>query len=290
MTNIPYRGRFAPSPSGPLHFGSLIAALGSYLDAKAHGGQWLLRIEDIDTPRCQDGADTDIMRTLEAFGLTWDESVTYQSHYLDEYQSTLSTLAEKELVYGCDCTRKKLKSAGGICQCQAKSLCLTSNAVRLKANCHTYFEDRLLGRCNVPETFAKEDYIIKRRDGLFAYQLVVVLDDIRSGINNVVRGADLIDPSVRQIGLFNTLSSPPPQYAHLPLAVTEPGQKLSKQNHAPAVDNANPVPALVAALRFLGQPLPDDATHLSVTSLLEFAIQHWRLEHVPAQKEQIVHF
>ncbi|MBE0365236.1 glutamyl-Q tRNA(Asp) synthetase [Pseudoalteromonas ulvae UL12] len=283
-----YRGRFAPSPSGPLHFGSLIAALGSYLDAKAHQGKWLLRIEDIDSPRVVPGASDSILRTLDAFALHWDETVVYQSQRHELYQHTLIQLHQQHAIYACQCTRKQIKASGGVYsnQCRDLSLDLKTNALRLKQQ-HpvTDFIDRIQGPIHVSSDFANEDFIVKRRDGLFAYQLVVVLDDIDQGITDIVRGADLLEPTVRQISLYQLLNQPVPQFAHLPLAVTEPGFKLSKQNHAPAVDNQNPSPALVAALAFLGLQLPKELHSSSPETILSWAIAHWHIDDIPKQTE-----
>ena len=283
-----YRGRFAPSPSGPLHFGSLIAALGSYLDAKAHQGKWLLRIEDIDSPRVVPGASDSILRTLDAFALHWDETVVYQSQRHDLYQHTLEKLQQQGAIYACQCTRKQIKAFGGVYtnQCRDLSLCLEDNALRLKQQ-HPVAEfiDRIQGPIHVDSDFANEDFIVKRRDGLFAYQLVVVLDDIGQGITDIVRGADLLEPTVRQISLYQLLKQPIPRFAHLPLAVTEPGFKLSKQNHAPAVDHRDPSPALVAALAFLGLEPPKEL-HLSpAENILSWAIAHWDINDIPKQTE-----
>ncbi|OIQ48535.1 MAG: tRNA glutamyl-Q(34) synthetase GluQRS, partial [Gammaproteobacteria bacterium MedPE] len=190
-----YRGRFAPSPSGDLHFGSLVAALGSYLDAKANNGQWLVRMEDIDPPREVAGASDSILRTLEAFGLHWDGDIAYQSQRHEFYQHHLEQLIADGFCYGCDCTRKMIMSGGGLyqgtCQHKANGKLTTPHSLRFVNN-HgvSGFDDRLLGRIEVGEDFANEDFILKRKDGLYAYQLVVVLDDMEQGITDVVRGSD----------------------------------------------------------------------------------------------------
>ena len=248
-----YRGRFAPSPSGPLHFGSLVAALASYLDAKSNKGVWLVRIEDIDTPRVVSGSDTEILTALEKFGLHWDESIEYQSQRHDLYQSTLNSLHCE--LYACKCSRKTIKQSGGfyLGHCRHLGLSVSEHAIRLTQNHPIFqFNDLIQGSIHIPKAIANEDYIVKRRDGLFAYQLVVVVDDIDQGITRVVRGADLIEPTARQISLFKRLGYQLPEYAHVPLAVSTPGAKLSKQNHAPAINVDNPVPELIRALKFLG--------------------------------------
>ncbi|MBS3798352.1 MULTISPECIES: tRNA glutamyl-Q(34) synthetase GluQRS [unclassified Pseudoalteromonas] len=272
----PYVGRFAPSPSGPLHFGSLVAALGSYLDAHANQGQWLVRIEDIDTPRVRPGADTDILHTLEAYGLHWHGEVVWQSQRLERYAQVSEQLRQQGLVYGCQCSRKEIKALGGIYNGHCRDLGLHGEhlALRLKQQQPVYhYLDALQGRVDIAAAEAEEDYIIKRRDGLFAYQLVVVIDDIDQGITQVVRGADLLIPTARQIGLFQQLEHKAPEYLHLPLAVASPGFKLSKQNYAPAIDRQNPQPALLDALCFLGFTPPPELATYPVADILNWA-QH----------------
>lgn len=285
----PYRGRFAPSPSGPLHFGSLIAALGSYLDAKANHGAWLVRMEDIDTPRVVKGAESDILHTLEAYGLHWDESVIYQSQRHSIYQDIIQSLINQQYVYGCHCTRKQIKAIGGIYQSHCKTLghCLNTSALRLTQN-HPIesYQDLIQGEVKINSALAHEDYIIKRSDGLYAYQLVVVADDIAQGITRVVRGADLLEPTARQISLFKQLGQPVPEYAHLPLAVSKPGLKLSKQNHAPAIDKKAPATTLMRALSFLGFEPPTELALESVETILNWAIKHYSL-HMIANKLEI---
>jgi len=273
-----YVGRFAPSPSGPLHFGSLVAALGSYLDARCHHGRWLVRIEDIDTPRVKAGADTDILKTLEAYALHWHGDVVYQSQRLERYQAITDELYDRGLIYRCQCTRKQIKAMGGVYDNRCRNLTVSGDeyALRLVQNqIVERFQDRLQGEVKVLAQQAREDYIIKRRDGLFAYQLVVVIDDIDQGITDVVRGADLLIPSARQIGLFTELGATPPSYMHLPLAVASPGFKLSKQNYAPAIERAHPQPALLDALRFLGfQPDPE-LLHERAATIVDWAVSQY---------------
>lgn len=284
-----YRGRFAPSPSGPLHFGSLVAALASYLDAKTHQGSWLVRMEDIDTPRVVQGADSAILTALEKFGLHWDEKVEYQSQRHTLYQDTLAQL--KPDLYACNCTRKMIKQAGGLYQGHCKSLALDFNdhAVRLTQTHPVYqFTDLLQGQVNVPHDLADEDYIVKRRDGLFAYQLVVVVDDIEQNISRVVRGADLLEPTARQISLFKQLGHTVPEYAHVPLAVTEPGFKLSKQNHAPAINIDDPIPELLRALSFLGLDVTNDMKLSNVEEVLTWASTQFSFAAIPQVLEKTI--
>jgi len=283
-----YRGRFAPSPSGPLHFGSLVAALASFLDAKSKSGQWLVRIEDIDTPRIVKGASDLILKTLEAYGLHWDEKICFQSKQIDFYQAHLKTLLNDNQLYACQCTRKQIKALGGIYNnaCRSINLSLENQAIRIKQN-HPIdtFNDGIQGKVSVTKSFSAEDYILKRRDGLFAYQLVVVLDDINQNITHIVRGADLLEPTVRQISLFNEFNKKAPSFAHIPLAVAEPGFKLSKQNYAPAIDITKPQLALYDALRFLGQNPPLELLNLKVDKLIHWAVSNWDITSVPHVNE-----
>ncbi|WP_228445260.1 tRNA glutamyl-Q(34) synthetase GluQRS [Thalassotalea sp. HSM 43] len=283
-----YRGRFAPSPSGLLHFGSLIAALGSYLQAKSQHGQWLLRIEDIDKPREMPGADTQILNTLEAYGLHWDEDVLYQSKQAPLYDAVMDELLANHMSYYCRCSRAEIKALGGIYQghCKHRNYDKQQSALRL-INQHPVddFVDGVQGLVKVDSGLSHEDFIIHRRDGLYAYQLAVVVDDIYQGITEVVRGCDLLEPTARQITLYKTFGKPLPSYVHLPLAVTEQGYKLSKQNAAPAIDNNRPQPALIAALEFLGQQPDAHLIDATVEQVIDWALQHWQLNKVPKLKE-----
>lgn len=279
-----YIGRFAPSPSGPLHFGSLIAALGSYLQAKSHQGKWLLRIEDLDPPREVAGAASLIIQTIENYGLEWDGDIIYQSKRHDLYQSQIEQWLKENNAYYCQCTRKQIKEDGGfyLGHCREKHHSEKNAAVRLVMQ-HPVesFNDIKHGTIAIPNQLAQEDFIIKRRDGLFAYNLAVVLDDIDQGITEVVRGADLIEPTGRQISLYRQLGAKEVTYLHLPLAVDQNGHKLSKQNHAPAIDNKNPKPTLLAALQFLGFIIPLEVQHATLNEILQWAIQHWQLNQLP---------
>ena len=290
-----YRGRFAPSPSGLLHFGSLIAALASFLDAKSfvneHGqhGKWLIRIEDIDRPREQQGASTAILKTLEAFGLYWDETELYQSTQSQYYRDILSNLSKQRLSYYCQCTRAQIKAIGGIYQ----SHCLKTNhppqnsALRIinRFGLHQ-FNDLFQGHVVCDKKLADEDFIIHRKDDLFAYQLAVVADDIAQGITHVVRGCDLLEPTARQLTLYQTLNNSflkcnTPLFGHIPLAITGGGYKLSKQNKAPAIDNDRPQPSIIAALKFLGQSPKAELHSASVEELIKWAINNWQRSSVP---------
>ncbi|QSX36504.1 tRNA glutamyl-Q(34) synthetase GluQRS [Shewanella sedimentimangrovi] len=281
--STPYIGRFAPSPSGALHFGSLIAALGSYLRARAMQGHWLLRIEDIDPPREVPGASDAILRTLEAFGLHWDGEVLYQSSRTEAYEERITQLLSAGEAYFCQCSRKQIQAAGGIYDGHCRDLGLTAGAIRIRNHAAVAsFEDKLIGLVRVEPGFAGEDFIIKRSDGLYAYQLAVVMDDAMSGITEIVRGCDLIEASCRQLSLFRQFGAPEPDFLHLPLACAEPGFKLSKQNRAQPVDDDDPAPALLRALTFLGQaPVDSD----SPERMLAQAVSQFTLDSIPRQRE-----
>lgn len=279
----PYRGRFAPTPSGPLHLGSLVAAVGSYLDAKAHQGAWLLRIEDIDPPREVPGAADTILRQLEAHGLLWDEAVRYQSQQSALYEDHLQQLTKANYVYACDCTRKQIKQRAPYYTgfCRNRDLSFTHNALRFANNNPVLcFTDRQQGKVTAEYAWASEDFILKRRDGLWAYQLAVVSDDREQGITHIVRGSDLMVPTLWQLSLWSRLNDvatnvPLPSLRHLPLLTDRSGRKLSKQNHAPAINAAQAVNNLTVALGVLGLKLPDELQHADIEMLLQWAIQKW---------------
>ncbi|PML94273.1 tRNA glutamyl-Q(34) synthetase GluQRS [Vibrio breoganii] len=279
-----YVGRFAPSPSGPLHFGSLVAALGSYFQAKSQHGTWLVRMEDLDPPREMPGAADLILKTLEAYHLFWDGEVVYQSQRHLIYQSQIEEWLTQQEAYYCQCTRKQIKADGGyyLGHCRDKHLQAEDCAVRIKVDTPiTEFYDLKHGRIAIPQAIAEEDFIIKRRDGLYAYNLAVVIDDIEQGVTEIVRGADLIEPTGRQIGLYNTLGKTPIQYLHLPLAVTENGAKLSKQNHAEGISLDNPIPSLLEAMRFLGFSLPKGMDSAKIDEIIAWGIEQWHLTQLP---------
>lgn len=281
MASAPrYRGRFAPTPSGPLHLGSLVAALGSYLDAKAGNGEWLVRIDDVDTPRVMAGADQLILQQLTAHGLLWDGPVVYQSERSALYQAALDKLTASGDTYLCHCSRKKIQASGG----HHRSTCQTPKSIHSEAskpvairfkNDHPVaeFHDAWLGEVTVPADFAADDFVLKRRDGLFAYQLAAVVDDIDQGITDIVRGSDLLHPSAWQMTLWQRFGEPQPRLCHLPLAVQADGRKLSKQNHAPALSLEHPEQQLRQAMQLLQLPTPTEP--LSVRELLEFAQRQW---------------
>lgn len=287
----PYIGRFAPSPSGPLHFGSLIAALASYLDARASNGKWLLRMEDIDEPRCIAGADKSILKALDAHGLLWDGEVIYQSQQHDRYQSAVDRLISQDQAYYCTCTRKMIKETGGVYQktCRHSHHSSEGAAVRLKLDSPVRsFHDRILGDITVTDQHALEDTVLKRRDSLFSYNLVVVLDDIFQGVTDIVRGSDLLTTTATHLSLYALLNAAPPRYAHIPVASVAEGRKLSKQNHATALDNGQAKQNLLRALSFLGMAPPEGLLTESMDGMLQWAIGCWNCDKLPRQREIIV--
>ncbi len=293
-TKQAYRGRFAPSPTGPLHFGSLVAALGSYLDARHHQGEWLLRMEDLDPPREVAGAGDRILKTLEAFGLEWDGPVVYQSRRAVLYEDALAQLEQAGQLYGCACTRREIADSAidpdnsrvypGTCRAglppgrAARTL-----RVRVHDNSIT-LTDTLQGQVQQRLGQAVGDFILRRTGGLFAYQLAVVVDDAEQEITHVVRGADLLDSTPRQVYLQQLLEYPTPDYLHLPMAVDTRQDKLSKQTCAPAIDEQQRTATLCQALDFLGQPLPDTASDASPAELLRWAAAHWDRAALPVQR------
>lgn len=291
-----YIGRFAPSPTGPLHAGSLIAAMASYLDAKAQNGTWLVRIEDIDEDRTVAGAAEDILHTLQLLGMQWDGEVVYQSRRKDWYQAAFQKLATH--TYACGCTRKEIADSRlgiasdgaavypGTCR-NGLAAGKVARTMRLRvpqapdAGEYIAFEDRWLG--TVAQHLASEvgDFVLKRADGFWAYQLAVVVDDAAQGVTHIVRGADLLDSTARQIYLQRLLGFPTPRYLHVPVITNALGEKLSKQTGAVALDLAQPLAALTAAAQFLGLPIHRAA---SIADFWRIAIAAWakRVTQLPA--------
>jgi len=284
-----YRGRFAPSPTGPLHFGSLIAAVASFCDARAHGGAWHLRIEDVDTPRARSGASEDILATLSLYGFEWDAAVQRQSERLELYRSALDDLITRGMAYPCACTRRDLDDAPlgaggeriypGTCRNGvARGRQTLAWRVRVDAE-PIVFRDRLQGRQE--QDLAREvgDFVVKRADGLFAYQLAVVVDDAEQRITHVVRGADLLSSTARQIWLQRELRLPTPEYLHHPVAIDGRGRKLSKQTGAAPLPR-NPLPALALAWRFLDQPAAPSPP-ASLPEFWQWACHAWNPRALP---------
>jgi len=275
-----YSGRFAPSPTGPLHFGSLITAVASYCDAKAHQGSWLVRIEDTDIPRIYPGSEDHILRAMDAFCFESDTPIIFQKDRLDIYEAVIDELRQQDLVYACQCTRKMLGS-NHIYQdtCRHLSLGFQGQAIRLKVeDVEICFDDPLQGtHCS----YLKQDlgdFVLKRRDGIINYQLAVVVDDYLQGMTHVVRGADLLDNTERQIYLGQLLGYPRLNYIHLPLAMNNQGQKLSKQNMAQALDLSKAPELLQRAIQALHQAPVDLDTP---DRMLKQAVAQWNIDHIP---------
>ena len=294
MATDRYRGRFSPSPTGPLHFGSLVAAVGSFLDARSREGEWLLRMEDLDPPREVEGAADDILRVLDDYGLHWDGPVIYQSSREQHYAEALARLDAAGQLYPCGCSRRDISRAQpsgklpefypGTCrnglqtEREAPSIRVRTRDLSIR------FDDRLQGpqqEC-LPDTCG--DFILRRAGGLFAYQLAVVVDDAKQGITDIVRGADLLDSTGRQIYLQQLLGYPTPHYMHLPIAVDAQGGKLSKQTHAPPVSRQHRSQTLCAALLFLGQPLEEGMETAEPGEIWQWAIEHWDIRALPRQR------
>ncbi|MEQ1914094.1 MAG: tRNA glutamyl-Q(34) synthetase GluQRS [Sideroxydans sp.] len=314
MTYYPkYRGRFAPSPTGPLHFGSLVAAVGSYLEAKHRHGTWLIRVEDLDTPRCAAGATEDILSTMEVFGMQSDEPVIHQSQRTDAYEEALQRLKEIGAVYPCCCTRREITDSAmqgieglvypGTCRSgMAHQRSTPAWRVRtdhlfrhsraggndgLLSSCGVFeFDDALQGHLSQNLESEIGDFVVKRADGLFAYQLAVVVDDAAQGITHVVRGADLLNSTPRQIHLQRLLGLPTPAYLHLPVAVNEAREKLSKQTLAAPVDVSQAVNTLMLVLHFLRQAPPVNLANGDVHAVLDWAIQNWDATQLTGLKTQ----
>ena len=284
-----YVGRFAPSPTGPLHFGSLITAVASYCDAKANQGTWLVRVEDTDIPRIYPGSEEHILRAMDAFQLEPDAEIIFQKDRLDIYEGVIQQLRQQGLVYACQCTRKMLGS-NHIYQdtCRDLGLAFEHQAIRLKVeDVEICFEDRLQGRHCSELKKDLGDFVLKRRDGIINYQLAVVVDDYLQGMTHVVRGADLLDNTERQIYLGQLLGYPQLSYMHLPLAMNDQGQKLSKQNLAQALD-------LIQAPQLLKQAL--QALHQAEVALdapqrmLQQAVAQWDIDRIPHTTELQGHY
>jgi len=284
-SNAQYRGRFAPSPTGPLHLGSLIAALASYLDARSCDGTWLVRMEDLDPPREEPDAAQRILLSLRRHGLHWDEPVMWQSGRAPAYTAALHVLAARDHLFCCDCTRAML-GPGGACRgrCKPRQTAVTSpcaTRVTVPGDCRIHFTDQLQGRQHIWLGQQLPDFVVKRKDGLDAYQLAVVVDDAEQAITHVVRGSDLLDSTPRQIFLQHILGYHTPQYCHLPVITNSQGQKLSKQNHAPALDDTLAPANLRSALQFLQQSEPPMQL-ITVEQILSFSIGQWTPQRIPA--------
>ncbi|NOT15566.1 MAG: tRNA glutamyl-Q(34) synthetase GluQRS [Methylotenera sp.] len=290
-----YIGRFAPSPTGPLHFGSLITAVASYCDAKANHGKWLVRIEDLDLPRTIKGAADTILRQLEAFGLVWDDKVVYQSQRHAYYEQALQQLQTQHLIYPCTCTRKEVADASdqrGVDGIIYPRTCLNhplkSNAPqawRVKTEQEVIqFKDLVQGHIQQNIGLEVGDFILKRADNLFSYQLAVVVDDALQGVTHIVRGADLLDSTPRQMYLQHALQYTVPHYAHIPIATNSKGEKLSKQTHAKPIEAQYANDLLYDALSFLQQHPPVALKIAPINEILHWATCYWHLNQVRHQQ------
>jgi glutamyl-Q tRNA(Asp) synthetase len=287
----PVKGRFAPSPTGPLHFGSLVAAVGSYLSAKSHNGEWLVRMEDLDPPREAPGAADDILRTLEACGFEWDGEVLYQSRRRDAYETALEMLRHQDVLYACGCTRREIADSSihgidgpvypGTCRTGLKNARATC-ALRVRTdNAVIEFDDRIQGVLRSRLESEVGDFVVRRADGVHAYQLAVVVDDAAQGITEVVRGADLLASTARQIHLQRVLGLPTPRYLHLPAALNAAGEKLSKQTYAPPLPKTGIVTELWRALDFLGQSPPPEWRGATPSEFWTAASSRWSESTIP---------
>ena len=280
-----YIGRFAPSPSGPLHLGSLIAAVSSYVDAKSKNGLWFVRIEDLDPPREPPGAAEYILDQLFTLSLRWDGDVLYQSTRLDAYQESLVRLSDQGLSYNCNCTRSQIKAMGSVYDgsCRDKRVSLAEEfAIRVKTSNNSIgFNDQIQGYHRQSVEREVGDFIILRKDKLFAYQLAVVIDDDYQQITHVIRGYDLLDSTFRQIHLQNVLGLNTPAYAHVPVIIDDNGKKLSKQHFADPIDAKNDKALIFRALKFLGQAPPIGLAEAPCSEQLEWAINNWDIQAIP---------
>lgn len=293
--NDPNRcGRFAPSPTGPLHFGSLVTAVASFCEARTRGYRWLLRIEDVDAPRTVPGAADRQIAVLASLGFEWDGPIIYQSRRTDAYAAALERLMASGSVFACACTRKEIADS------QTRSMTPSDEpvypgtcrngippgrsprAIRVRAGSGTIeFDDALQGHIRLDLAKDIGDFVVRRADGLFAYQLAVAVDDADAGITDIVRGADLLGSTPRQIHLQHLLGYATPRYTHVPVAVNRAGEKLSKQTLAPAIDPEDRPRALLGAFSFLGQDAPDELRRASAREIWQWAFAHWSLDRVP---------
>jgi glutamyl-Q tRNA(Asp) synthetase len=290
-----YIGRFAPSPTGLLHFGSLVTAVGSFLQARSQHGKWYVRIEDLDPPREMPGSTMQILHTLESYGLHWDGEILYQSRRHISYHDAVAYLIRRSSAYPCGCSRREIKAIAelgpfgfiypGSCRSRRQQTDEDVNIRVIAQDGIIEFTDENLGYLNQNLKSELGDFIIKRRSGLYAYQLAVVVDDAYQGITQVVRGADLVDSTARQIFLQQSLGLPTPRYLHLPIATDIKGNKLSKQSHATPIAIDRPLPHLIAALRFLNQNPPSELIDANLNEFWHWAIEHWSIIKVPKIRE-----
>ena len=299
MSNTPYRGRFAPSPTGPLHFGSLITAVASYLDARSNNGKWLVRIEDVDKTRSVPGATKAILNSLEDYGFQWDDEIVYQSQRDEHYQHFLNVLDKQSLLYGCTCSRKSIQqyktdhsitsvAYPGICRNQ--SLSIKNHTVRINTGefDQISFVDGIQGELRQSIQDEVGDFVLKRQDGIYSYQLAVVVDDALQEITHIIRGYDLFENTPRQLLLQHYLELPKQTYAHIPVATNRLNQKLSKQTFAKPIESIDAKINIFRALEFLGQVKIDEYMDCSLSEIWKYAIQNWELERVPKTNQIVV--
>lgn len=286
MNNPQYRGRFAPSPTGPLHFGSLVTALASFLDARSQGGQWFIRIEDLDSLREPPEATGQILASLDAHGLFPDEPVRFQSRRHGSYQEVIEQLLSQGHAYRCQCSRRELQANGGRhpLRCRSRKEIDDNRPYAIRfalKNEDCCWQDLLLGPQHQTVRAELDDPVVLRKEGFYAYQLAVVIDDINQGITDVVRGSDLLEMTAQQQQIYRALGARSPHWLHIPVILNEQGQKLSKQTHAPALDNNKPADNLFRALDALGQNPPANLAIDSPESLLEWGLKHWQRSAIP---------
>lgn len=294
---VRYRGRFAPTPSGPLHLGSLLTALASFLEARRQAGSWLLRIDDLDTTRVDAASEARILGQLEAHGLFWDEAPRRQSEHRDEYAAALSSLDRRQLVYACECTRAVLAQnslpgpEGSVYNgaCRQRNLAAEGRSLRLRMPDQSLqFVDASQGAQSRRLAIDLGDFVLRRRDGIFGYQLACAVDEHAQRITEVVRGADLLSSTFFQIHLMHELRLQVPRYRHLPVLASAGERKLSKQNHARAIDEAHAAENLHLCLDLLGQNPAPALRRASVPDLLDWARAHWRVENVPRRPMLVI--
>ncbi|SOD40996.1 tRNA glutamyl-Q(34) synthetase GluQRS [Nitrosovibrio sp. Nv4] len=296
-TSSAYRGRFAPSPTGPLHFGSLVAAVGSYLEARSRHGKWFVRIENLDPLREVPGASDEILSMLDVLGMEWDGEVVYQNQRHTLYKAALTTLERQHFIYACTCSRKEIADStimgidGPVYPGTCRGVSLHKGrpgAKRLRTdNQPIEFSDALQGRFRQRLDSAIGDFVLQRADGVFAYQLAVVVDDAEQGVTHVVRGEDLLNSTPRQIYLQQLLGYPIPSYLHLPVVVNASGEKLSKQTRAARINVSDPVRQLIKAIRFLGQRPPSELINENIASFWKWATENWKQEMIPRKTAEI---
>ncbi len=286
----PYRGRFAPTPSGPLHLGSLLTALASWLHARSAGGQWLLRIDDLDRERCKPEHAARILLQLEQHGLHWDGAPRYQSSHLNDYEAALDQLLAAARIYACDCTRARLRLLRSVKDdepiydghCRARHLPFAGHALRMHVGAHrTCFEDGIQGpqACHPERDLG--DFVLRRRDGVPGYQLACAVDEQAQRITEVVRGADLLGSTFRQLQVIDALAYARPAYRHLPVLLDALGRKLSKQNHAAPLTADTAGSNLWQCLQWLGQSPPTTLQHAPATELIAWGLAHWQMQRLP---------